>query len=200
MSFPASPWAPRTRWSISTAQRGSLIRRASNTTFAGGLLAQSTNIGHYSQDNFAVVPELDLNLGFQFTRHTRVVVGYDCLYWSKVARAGEQIDRHGEREPLLPNSGFTPVGASGPPSVYPSKRPDSGPRVLMWAWIAGGNEFADPFQPIVQRRNQPQPLDKDVPMSTQSKKSISWFARLGKRLGPEASQRIGGPEASRAAF
>ena len=68
-----------------------------STTLPGGLLAQSTNIGHYEQDNFAVVPELDLKLGFQFTRHTRVVVGYDCLYWSSVARAGEQIDRTSTR-------------------------------------------------------------------------------------------------------
>ena len=41
------------------------------STAVGGLLALSSNIGHYAEDNFAVVPELDLKLGFQFTRHTR---------------------------------------------------------------------------------------------------------------------------------
>ena len=46
----------------------------------------------HTQNTFAVVPELDLNLGFQFTNHTRLVVGYTGMYWSSVARAGEQID------------------------------------------------------------------------------------------------------------
>ncbi len=57
------------------------------------------------------MPELDLNLGFQFTRHTRVVVGYDFLYWSKVARAGEQIDTtvNSSRLPSPPH-GVTPAG------------------------------------------------------------------------------------------
>jgi hypothetical protein len=79
------------------------------STSVGGLLALPTNIGHYEANNFAVVPELDLKLGFQFTTHTRVVFGYDFLYWSKVARAGEQIDR-AVNSTLLPNSGVTPAG------------------------------------------------------------------------------------------
>ena len=89
--------------------------RATQPTPNGGLLALAANptagyagnIGHYEQDTFAVVPELDLNVGFQFTRHTRVVVGYSGLYWSKVARAGEQIDRN-VNSTLLP--GATPAG------------------------------------------------------------------------------------------
>jgi hypothetical protein len=71
-------------------------------------LAQSTNIGHYSQDNFAYVPQLDLNLGFQMTRHTRLILGYSGMYWSKVARAGEQIDRV-VNSTLIPPGG-NPVG------------------------------------------------------------------------------------------
>jgi len=81
-------------------------------TAPGGLLAQPTNSNHYSRDDFAVVPELDLNLGFQFTNHTRVVFGYSALYWSKVARAGDQIDRT-VNVSTLPNAaanGVTPVG------------------------------------------------------------------------------------------
>ncbi|MEI8375695.1 MAG: BBP7 family outer membrane beta-barrel protein [Planctomycetota bacterium] len=79
----------------------------------GGLLAlPGLNIGHYSKDNFTVVPELDLNLGFQFTNHTRLVVGYNALYWNKVVRAGEQIDRT-VNGTLLPNAaanGIPPAG------------------------------------------------------------------------------------------
>src|SRR5438309_1388204 len=42
----------------------------------GGLLAQPTNIGHYSADRFAVVPELGLKLGYQVTAHMRLTAGY----------------------------------------------------------------------------------------------------------------------------
>ncbi len=75
----------------------------------GGLLALSTNIGHYTRDSFTVVPEIDMTGGFQVTKHAKIVLGYNFLYWSKVARAGEQIDRS-VNSTLLPNSGATVVG------------------------------------------------------------------------------------------
>jgi hypothetical protein len=59
---------------------------------AGGLLAQPTNIGNFSNSHFAVVPELALKLGYQITPQWRAVVGYDALYWSDVQRAGSTID------------------------------------------------------------------------------------------------------------
>jgi hypothetical protein len=58
----------------------------------GGLLAQSSNIGRHVHDQFSVVPEVGLNLGYQFTNHIRGFVGYNFLYWSSVARPGNQID------------------------------------------------------------------------------------------------------------
>jgi hypothetical protein len=60
--------------------------------FQGGLLALNSNIGRYSRDSFAVVPELNLHLGYQFTEHIRASIGYDFLYWSSVVRPGDQID------------------------------------------------------------------------------------------------------------
>jgi hypothetical protein len=99
----------RNRWSLDvfprialgSTQTGVTIDGATRITNAagqertvqGGLLAQSTNIGSYSSSYFTVVPELDMNLGFQVTRHARLIVGYDVLYWNKVGRVGEQIDR-----------------------------------------------------------------------------------------------------------
>jgi hypothetical protein len=59
---------------------------------AGGLLAQPTNIGNFSNSHFAVVPELALKLGYQITPQWRAFVGYDALYWSDVQRAGGTID------------------------------------------------------------------------------------------------------------
>jgi hypothetical protein len=61
-------------------------------TFSGGLLALPSNSGHFTHDRFSVVPAFGLRLGYQLTEHLRGFVGYDFLYWTKVARPGEQID------------------------------------------------------------------------------------------------------------
>jgi hypothetical protein len=59
----------------------------------GGLLALPTNIGHYSQNRFAVLPEESLILGYQVTDWLRLTLGYNFLYLSDVIRPGQQIDR-----------------------------------------------------------------------------------------------------------
>jgi hypothetical protein len=63
-------------------------------TFSGGLLALNSNIGRFSRDRFAVLPELDLNVGYDLTDNLRFFVGYSFLYCSSVVRAGDQIDRN----------------------------------------------------------------------------------------------------------
>jgi hypothetical protein len=63
------------------------------TVANGGLLAQATNSGHFTRDQFAVVPEVGINVGYQVTQHLRAFVGYSFLYWSNVVRPGDQIDR-----------------------------------------------------------------------------------------------------------
>jgi hypothetical protein len=81
-----------------------------------GLLVQPSNFGSRSQDVFAVVPEVGLNLGYQLTPHLKIFGGYDFLYWSKVARVGDQVD------PVLNVNSRTfpisqPVGATQPAPV-----------------------------------------------------------------------------------
>jgi hypothetical protein len=34
-----------------------------------------------------------INVGYQLTEHLRAFVGYSFLYWTHVARPGDQIDR-----------------------------------------------------------------------------------------------------------
>jgi len=63
------------------------------TTVPGGLLALSSNIGRYTKDEFAVVPELGINVGYQINPLVRAYVGYSFIYWSDVARPGDQINR-----------------------------------------------------------------------------------------------------------
>lgn len=79
------------------------------TTLPGGLLAQSSNIGNYTRNEFAVIPQFGLNLGYQITPRLRALVGYTFLYVSRVARAGDQIDIN-VNSTLLPNSPTPPSG------------------------------------------------------------------------------------------
>ena len=72
-------------------------------TQRGGLLALPTNIGRYSRDSFAIVPELGLKVGYNFTDRLRGFVGYDVLYASNVVRPGDQVD-------TFVNSSFLPPG------------------------------------------------------------------------------------------
>jgi hypothetical protein len=72
------------------------------TVYPGGLLAQPSNIGTYTQDDFAVVPEVGLRAGLQVTERVRAFVGYNFIYWSSVARAGDQIDPRVNPNQLAP--------------------------------------------------------------------------------------------------
>ena len=59
----------------------------------GGLLAlPGANIGHYSQDRFAVLPEIGLNLGYNVTPNLRIFAGYNILYLSNMLRPAGVID------------------------------------------------------------------------------------------------------------
>ena len=58
----------------------------------GGLLALPTNIGRYYDDEFVVIPQVGLELGYQVNCNLRAYVGYNFLYWAEVTRAADQID------------------------------------------------------------------------------------------------------------
>lgn len=77
------------------AIRGSTTASDLNGTsrYPVGFLAQKTNIGSYHRDQFAVVPEIGIHLGYQLLDHVRFSIGYDFLYCSDIARPGQQIDR-----------------------------------------------------------------------------------------------------------
>jgi hypothetical protein len=70
------------------------IDTAPATVTSAGLLALSSNGGRYARDHFAVVPELGINLAVQITDRLQAFIGYTYLYWSQVARPGDQADPH----------------------------------------------------------------------------------------------------------
>jgi hypothetical protein len=61
-------------------------------TAPGALLALPSNTGRTNHGEFTVVPELELKIGYQFTRQLAGFVGYNFLYWSSVVRPGDQVD------------------------------------------------------------------------------------------------------------
>lgn len=60
--------------------------------FPGGVFAQPTNIGHARATDFSVVPQVGLKAGVDVFPFLRLFAGYDFLYWTNVARPGDQID------------------------------------------------------------------------------------------------------------
>jgi hypothetical protein len=65
---------------------------ATPVNYAGGLFTQTSNLGGYSSDHFAVMPEGEFTLGYAINTWARVLIGYDILYISDVVRPGDQID------------------------------------------------------------------------------------------------------------
>jgi hypothetical protein len=83
--------------------------------YQGGLLAlPGANQGTFSQNKFAVLPEVGLNVGYHITPHLRAFVGYNFLYLSNVLRASGTVDPVVDAA-RIPN--FQPPSPNGP--LYP---------------------------------------------------------------------------------
>jgi hypothetical protein len=106
------------------------------TVSNGGLLALPSNSGHFTRDQFAVVPEVGINVGYQLTDNLSVFVGYSFLYWSSVARPGNQID-------LAVNPTQLPR-VPGPPQLVGPARP--APELADTTFWAQGINFGVAFR------------------------------------------------------
>jgi hypothetical protein len=51
------------------------------------------NIGRFADNEFAVAPEVTVQVGFDLRPNIRAFAGYNYLYMTNVARAGDSIDR-----------------------------------------------------------------------------------------------------------
>ncbi|MFM8283463.1 MAG: BBP7 family outer membrane beta-barrel protein [Planctomycetaceae bacterium] len=76
----------------------------------GGVLAQPTNSGSTWSSVFAAVGEVGVAVDYGILPQLRCSVGYTCIWWSQVARAGEQVD------PAVNPSQFPPGTLVGPPA------------------------------------------------------------------------------------
>lgn len=73
--------------SITATQTGAGVVTAG----PGGLIGQVVGDLNQSQVRYAVIPEFNLNFGYQITRNIRSLIGYNFMYISNVARPGDQI-------------------------------------------------------------------------------------------------------------
>lgn len=60
--------------------------------YEGGYFALPTNIGHHKKTKFAVLPEVNLNVGYQVMDCLRLQLGYSFLYLNHVMYASNQLD------------------------------------------------------------------------------------------------------------
>jgi hypothetical protein len=79
-------------------------------TSNGGILALGSNSGVFHSNDWVVVPEADLTLGYALTDNVVLRVGYSFLYWVDAARASNQISTN-----INPNL-FPPAVPGGPQS------------------------------------------------------------------------------------
>ncbi len=86
-------------------------------TVPGGLLALGTNSGRTERNEFAVVPEVEVRLAYQLTPALSAYVGYSFLYWSDVARPGDQVDHAVNRTQLPTSLGFGPLVGPARPAL-----------------------------------------------------------------------------------
>ena len=83
-------------------------------TFSGGYFALPTNIGSHSRTVFAVLPELQLNVGYRITPTASIFLGYSFLYTNSVARPGNQMNRNINPTQSVSYVGEPPVSLQGP--------------------------------------------------------------------------------------
>jgi hypothetical protein len=96
---------------------------------SGGLLALPTNIGTSSWDEFAMVPELNLNLRYHFSECLSLAMGYSLLWVTDVARTGDQIDFVVNPNQLPP----VPIAAGGAAANNPARPAPMLGTTDMWA-------------------------------------------------------------------
>ncbi len=94
-------WELSAKAALGNLRRQSRIRGETTTqlppldprTTQGALLALPTNIGTYSDNRFAVLPEFGINGTVLLTGRLSLVCGYSLILLNDVARTGNQIDR-----------------------------------------------------------------------------------------------------------
>jgi len=87
-------------------------------TFPGSVYAQPSNIGHFDNSQFTILPEVGVTVGYRITSNWRIGAGYNFLYMNNVVRPGDAIDTTITRTqiPQLQLLATTPGPRPAPPT------------------------------------------------------------------------------------
>ncbi len=101
---------------------GSQVRTFANgatSTYAGGLLALPSNIGTRHNFEFTQIPEVQFKALWVVSKQITLSAGFSALYWTRVIRAAEQVDRSLDitQIPNFPGAAGAPPAGMGRPSV-----------------------------------------------------------------------------------
>jgi hypothetical protein len=75
-------------------------------------------MGHSSQAEFSLIPEVNLAVSYQLTQHIRLYGGYNFLYWTNVIRPGDHITNAIDSRQVPTDQNFT-QGARGIGPAFP---------------------------------------------------------------------------------
>jgi hypothetical protein len=92
----------------------SITTAGGTSTQPGGLLAQPSNIGNYQRNMFTVIPEVTLNLNYNFTQRSSFFIGWNYLWVSNVVRTANVIDPSVNNSNIRYIANPTPGFAPGP--------------------------------------------------------------------------------------
>ncbi len=95
----------------STTTQNAVSQQISN--FTGGFLALDSNIGSFEESRFAVIPELQTGISYEFRCNWKWSIAYNFIYLSDAVRPGDQID------PLLNLSQASNGNLNGPARPMP---------------------------------------------------------------------------------
>lgn len=87
------------------------------TTYDGGVYALPSNSGTKKRTEFSVLPEIELNMGYNVTECLALTLGYNFMYLTNVLRAPNQLSRTinpTQSAGFAGSEDFTPVGAPSP--------------------------------------------------------------------------------------
>jgi hypothetical protein len=102
----ATQWH-RNRWSLDTLLKlgigqtrtrviidgwTTVVANGTTAGYSGGQLALPSNMGTFNSHQFSMIPEIGFTVGYDLTSRLKATAGYTLMYWSNVARPGDQID------------------------------------------------------------------------------------------------------------
>jgi hypothetical protein len=74
-------------------------------------------MGRYFENEFAMVPEGRIDIGYNLSQNIQLHIGYTFLYWSNVVRPGDLVDPTINPAIVPTYAGYNQADGAGTPSL-----------------------------------------------------------------------------------